>query len=83
MRFRDRADAAKELAGALHAYRGKHPLVLAIPRGAVPMGRVLAAGLGGERAAAVFDPLAQFLHLFRRQCHATVSPVAAQGSPVA
>ena len=48
MRFRDRADAAKELAGALHAYRGKHPLVLAIPRGAVPMGRVLAAELGGE-----------------------------------
>ena len=48
MRFRDRADAAKELAGALHAYRGKNPLVLAIPRGAVPMGRVLAAELGGE-----------------------------------
>ena len=48
MRFRDRADAAGKLAAALHAYRGKNPLALAIPRGAVPMGRVLAAELGGE-----------------------------------
>lgn len=48
MRFRDRADAAGKLAAALHAYRGKNPLVLAIPRGAAPMGRVLAAELGGE-----------------------------------
>ncbi len=48
MRFRDRADAAGKLAAALRAFRGKNPLVLAIPRGAVPMGRVLAAELGGE-----------------------------------
>ena len=48
MRFRDRVDAAGKLAAALHACRGKNPLVLAIPRGAVPMGRVLAAELGGE-----------------------------------
>lgn len=48
MRFRDRADAAGKLAAALDACRGKSPLVLAIPRGAVPMGRVLAAELGGE-----------------------------------
>jgi len=48
MRFRDRADAAGKLAAALRAYRGKNPLVLAIPRGAVPMGRLLAAELGGE-----------------------------------
>lgn len=48
MRFRDRTDAAMQLAAALHAYRGRTPLVLAIPRGAVPMGRVLAAELGGE-----------------------------------
>ncbi len=48
MRFRDRTDAAMQLTAALHAYRGRTPLVLAIPRGAVPMGRVLAAELGGE-----------------------------------
>jgi predicted phosphoribosyltransferase len=48
MRFSDRAEAARELASALSAYRGKNPLVLAIPRGALPMGRVLADALEGE-----------------------------------
>lgn len=48
MAFRDRADAARRLAEALHAYHGRNPLVLAIPRGAVPMGRALADALGGE-----------------------------------
>jgi predicted phosphoribosyltransferase len=48
MRFRDRSDAATQLAAALAGFRGKNPLVLAIPRGAVPMGKVLAEKLGGE-----------------------------------
>jgi predicted phosphoribosyltransferase len=48
MRFRDRTDAATQLAAALAGYRGRNPLVLAIPRGAVPMGKVLAETLGGE-----------------------------------
>jgi putative phosphoribosyl transferase len=48
MRFRDRFDAAERLAKALAAHKGKTPLVLAIPRGAVPMGRVLADALEGE-----------------------------------
>ncbi len=46
--FLDRRQAAESLADALLAYRGRHPLILAIPRGAVPMGRVLAERLGGE-----------------------------------
>ncbi|HRO61116.1 MAG TPA: phosphoribosyltransferase family protein [Burkholderiaceae bacterium] len=46
--FEDREDAARRLAEALSAWRGRDPLVLAIPRGAVPMGRVLADELGGE-----------------------------------
>jgi predicted phosphoribosyltransferase len=46
--FADRADAAQRLADALAGYRGSHPLVLAIPRGAVPMGRILADALQGE-----------------------------------
>jgi len=46
--FRDREDAARQLAAALDEYRGTNPVVLAIPRGAVPMGRVLADALGGE-----------------------------------
>ncbi len=46
--FTDRSAAARRLAAALSAYRGKHPLVLGIPRGAVPMARDIAAALGGE-----------------------------------
>jgi len=46
--FRDREDAARRLAEELAAYKGKNPLVLAIPRGAVPMARIIAERLGGE-----------------------------------
>ena len=48
MQFEDRTDAARQLVVALARYRGKNPLVLAIPRGAVPMGRLIAKELGGE-----------------------------------
>ena len=48
MVFRDRIDAAQRLAKALAGYRGKNPLVLAIPRGAVRMGKVLADAVEGE-----------------------------------
>jgi predicted phosphoribosyltransferase len=46
--FVDRVEAARRLAEALLGYRGEHPLVLAIPRGAVPMAKLIAADLGGE-----------------------------------
>jgi predicted phosphoribosyltransferase len=48
MIFQDRIDAAERLAEALAAYRGTRPLVLAIPRGAVPMGHVIAQRLQGD-----------------------------------
>jgi predicted phosphoribosyltransferase len=48
MLFEDRIDAAECLARALHAYAAQRPLVLAIPRGALEMGRVLADRLGGD-----------------------------------
>ena len=48
MRFKDRLDAARMLAQALEKYRDMHPLVLAIPRGAVPMGALIAHALGGQ-----------------------------------
>jgi predicted phosphoribosyltransferase len=48
MLFEDRLDAACQLARALDRYRGTDPLVLAIPRGAVPMGRIIADKLDGE-----------------------------------
>jgi predicted phosphoribosyltransferase len=46
--FASRTDAARQLARDLAHYRGRNPLVLAIPRGAVAMGRVLADALHGE-----------------------------------
>lgn len=46
--FDSRLDAGRRLAGALGAYRGRNPLVLAIPRGAVEMGATVADALGGE-----------------------------------
>lgn len=48
MIFANRITAARQLAAALSEYRGKHPLVLAIPRGAVPMAKIIAAELSGE-----------------------------------
>jgi predicted phosphoribosyltransferase len=46
--FKDRADATLILARRLAAYRGLHPLVLGIPRGAVPMAQGIAQALDGE-----------------------------------
>lgn len=46
--FNDRSEAALRLAERLKTYRGQHPLVLAIPRGAVPMGQLIAQALDGE-----------------------------------
>ena len=46
--FTDRTDAAIRMAEKLTLYRGKNPLILAIPRGAVPMGAILARELDGE-----------------------------------
>lgn len=49
MRFQDRAHAARLLARRLSAdYENENSLVLAIPRGAAPMGRIIADSLGGE-----------------------------------
>lgn len=48
MMFQDRLDAARQLARALEPYRERHPLVLAIPRGAVPMAKLIAQELGGD-----------------------------------
>ena len=46
--FRDRAEAAGLLAERLTAYKGQHPLVLAIPRGAVVMAKIIAESLDGD-----------------------------------
>ncbi len=46
--FRDRLDAAEQLASRLSHLKGHDPLILAIPRGAVPMGRLIADALEGD-----------------------------------
>lgn len=46
--FIDREDAGRRLGLVLAKYRGQRPLVLAIPRGAVPMARVIADALEGD-----------------------------------
>jgi len=48
MIFRDRLDAAQRLVCKLAQYRDQNPLVLAIPRGAVPMAKIIADELGGD-----------------------------------
>ncbi len=46
--FRDRHDAARRLADRLKQYRLEDPVVLGIPRGAVPMARAIADALDTE-----------------------------------
>ena len=48
MSFRNREQAANRLAVRLSTYKDKDPLVLGIPRGAVPMASIIAEALGGE-----------------------------------
>jgi putative phosphoribosyl transferase len=49
MLFENREHAGRLLARKLSAYyKNKNPLVLAIPRGAVPMAKIIADALGGE-----------------------------------
>lgn len=48
MPFQSREQAARLLAEKLAKYWGLDPLVLAVPRGAVPMAKIIADSLGGE-----------------------------------
>jgi predicted phosphoribosyltransferase len=48
MTFEDRTEAANLLAERLAYLKGRRPLVVAIPRGAVPMARIIADRLGGD-----------------------------------
>ena len=43
--FRDRLDAGRQLAAALRHLKGKRPIVLALPRGGVPIGAEVAQAL--------------------------------------
>ncbi|MGB8400074.1 phosphoribosyltransferase [Bradyrhizobium sp.] len=45
MAFRNRSDAGRRLAKALSSYKGRHVVVLALPRGGVPVAAEVAAAL--------------------------------------
>lgn len=45
MPFRDRSQAGQRLARALQSYKTEHPVVLALPRGGVPVAAEVAASL--------------------------------------
>jgi putative phosphoribosyl transferase len=48
MIFKNRASAAQQLAICLSRYKGQNPLIMALPRGAVPMARIIADELAGD-----------------------------------
>ena len=60
--FKDRSDAARQLAQRLRAYKGQNPLILAIPRGAVPMGQILASQLQGQLDVVLVHKLSSPFH---------------------
>lgn len=51
MIFKDRESAAHLLLERLEHYRSENPIVAGIPRGAMPMAKIIAEGLGAELSA--------------------------------
>lgn len=48
MIFKNREEAAKKLLNELKTYKADHPVVLAVPRGAIKMAEIIAKGLEGD-----------------------------------
>jgi predicted phosphoribosyltransferase len=57
MRFRNRDEAAAQLASRLAPYRGQRPLVLGIPRGGMPMAETIAIAVEGDLDAVLVHKL--------------------------
>lgn len=51
MYFKNRESAAQQLLLKLMKYREEDPVVMGIPRGAMPMAKIIAVGLGAELSA--------------------------------
>jgi putative phosphoribosyl transferase len=63
MKFRNRSDAGKRLAKELEVFRGRNVIVLAIPRGGIPVGYEIARAFGApldvimaKKIGAPFNP---------------------------
>jgi putative phosphoribosyl transferase len=63
MKFRNRSDAGKRLVKELEAFRGRNVIVLAIPRGGIPVGYEIARAFGApldvimaKKIGAPFNP---------------------------
>ena len=72
MTFKNREHAAEYLVERLRHLRGTHPLVLGIPRGGVPMARVLADALDGDLDVVLVRKL---------RAYGSVAPTAGSDSP--
>jgi predicted phosphoribosyltransferase len=48
MSFHNRKDAGQKLAAALSKYQNRHPVILALPRGGVPVAAEIASALGAS-----------------------------------
>ncbi len=48
MSFRNRSDAGRQLAKALAGYKDQRPVILALPRGGVPVAAQVAAALNAH-----------------------------------
>ncbi len=87
--FKNRSQAAELLAARLLRYRGQSPLILAIPRGGVPMGALLAQQLGGELDVVLVHKLCAPLQpelaigAIDESGHASVAPHAASAGATA
>lgn len=57
MIFKNREEAAELLLKKLAKYKNQNPLVLGIPRGAMPMARIIAEGLHGELNAVLIHKI--------------------------
>jgi hypothetical protein len=73
MIFRDREDAGRQLAAKLERYRGEHPIVMALPRGGVPV--------GFEVARSLEAPLDVLVVRSRTHKRSRSAPMRAKGPP--
>jgi len=69
--FYDRNEAAFMLAEKLSNYKGMNPLILAIPRGSVPMAKIIANAMDSVPIVSIRNPNNMALNFSLRICNMT------------